>query len=106
LRVQDPANPARLLNHDNAVLHYEARRCTTCAFLRSAAAAHGQTHAPTHSPLSPAQDDWYVAAFKPDAYALIYYRGRNDAWDGAQQVGRIKRALSTHAPLSSLPILR
>ena len=28
------------------------------------------------------EDDWYVAAFKPEAYALIYYRGRNDAWDG------------------------
>jgi violaxanthin de-epoxidase len=48
--VQDPGNPAQLLNHDNTMLHYE--------------------------------DDWYVAAFKPDAYALIYYRGRNDAWDG------------------------
>lgn len=28
------------------------------------------------------EDDWYIAAFKPDAYALVYYRGRNDAWDG------------------------
>ncbi len=28
------------------------------------------------------QDDWYIAAFKKDAYALVYYRGRNDAWDG------------------------
>ena len=28
------------------------------------------------------EDDWYVVAFKPEAYALIYYRGRNDAWDG------------------------
>ena len=28
------------------------------------------------------EDDWYIAAFKPEAYALVYYRGRNDAWDG------------------------
>lgn len=28
------------------------------------------------------QDDWYVLDYKPDAYALIYYRGQNDAWDG------------------------
>jgi violaxanthin de-epoxidase len=48
--VQNPANPAILLNHDNATLHYE--------------------------------DDWYIVAFKPEAYVLVYYRGRNDAWDG------------------------
>ena len=28
------------------------------------------------------QDDWYVLAEKKDAYAVIYYRGSNDAWDG------------------------
>ena len=28
------------------------------------------------------QDDWYVAAYEKDAYFLVYYRGRNDAWDG------------------------
>jgi len=28
------------------------------------------------------QDDWYVLAAKPNEYALIYYRGSNDAWDG------------------------
>lgn len=28
------------------------------------------------------QDDWYILAFKPDSYALIYYRGENDAWKG------------------------
>lgn len=28
------------------------------------------------------QDDWYVLAAKKDAYAVIYYRGSNDAWDG------------------------
>lgn len=28
------------------------------------------------------QDDWYIAAYERDAYFLVYYRGRNDAWDG------------------------
>jgi len=28
------------------------------------------------------QDDWYVAAFDKEKYMLVYYRGRNDAWDG------------------------
>jgi len=28
------------------------------------------------------QDDWYVLGAKKDAYAVIYYRGSNDAWDG------------------------
>ena len=28
------------------------------------------------------EDDWYVVGFKKDVYVLIYYRGRNDAWDG------------------------
>ena len=27
-------------------------------------------------------DDWYVLAQKPDEYAVIYYRGNNDAWKG------------------------
>ena len=27
-------------------------------------------------------DDWYILGFKPDAYAVIYYRGNNDAWEG------------------------
>ncbi|KAK9833291.1 hypothetical protein WJX81_003704 [Elliptochloris bilobata] len=28
------------------------------------------------------EDDWYILGFKPDKYALIYYRGNNDAWQG------------------------
>lgn len=28
------------------------------------------------------EDDWYVLASKPDEYALVYYRGNNDAWSG------------------------
>lgn len=28
------------------------------------------------------QDDWYIAAYQRDEYFLVYYRGRNDAWDG------------------------
>ena len=27
-------------------------------------------------------DDWYVLGYKPDQYALIYYIGNNDAWEG------------------------
>lgn len=28
------------------------------------------------------QDDWYIIASKPDSYAVVYYKGSNDAWDG------------------------
>ena len=28
------------------------------------------------------EDDWYILGFKPDKYALIYYKGNNDAWQG------------------------
>lgn len=52
--VQDPNQPGVLYNHDNEYLHY--------------------------------QDDWYILSSsienKPDDYIFIYYRGRNDAWDG------------------------
>ena len=83
--VQDPALPAALYNHGNEVLHYQddwrARPRTP----------HG------HPPIAPVsrcaalcrdatrcrpRGRRYVLAFKPDAYALIYYRGSNDAWDG------------------------
>ncbi|KAJ6877267.1 violaxanthin de-epoxidase [Populus alba x Populus x berolinensis] len=52
--VQDPVHPGILYNHDNEYLHY--------------------------------QDDWYVLSSKienkQDDYVFVYYRGRNDAWDG------------------------
>ncbi|KAE8734639.1 Violaxanthin de-epoxidase [Hibiscus syriacus] len=52
--VQDPNYPGILYNHDNEYLHY--------------------------------QDDWYIISSKienkPDDYVFVYYRGRNDAWDG------------------------
>ncbi|CAH2038560.1 unnamed protein product, partial [Thlaspi arvense] len=52
--VQDPNQPAVFYNHDNEYLHY--------------------------------QDDWYILSSKienkPDDYIFVYYRGRNDAWDG------------------------
>ncbi|KAL5566776.1 hypothetical protein UlMin_029940 [Ulmus minor] len=52
--VQDPNQPGILYNHDNEYLHY--------------------------------QDDWYILSSKienqPDDYIFVYYRGRNDAWDG------------------------
>ncbi|KAG8648056.1 violaxanthin de-epoxidase, chloroplastic isoform X2 [Manihot esculenta] len=52
--VQDPMQPGILYNHDNEYLHY--------------------------------QDDWYILSSKvenkSDDYIFVYYRGRNDAWDG------------------------
>ncbi|CAD5178864.1 violaxanthin de-epoxidase, chloroplastic-like [Musa acuminata AAA Group] len=52
--VQDPSQPGVLYNHDNEYLHY--------------------------------QDDWYIISSKvenkDDDYIFVYYRGRNDAWDG------------------------
>ncbi|XP_021898206.1 violaxanthin de-epoxidase, chloroplastic [Carica papaya] len=52
--VQDPNQPGILYNHDNEYLHY--------------------------------QDDWYILSSKvenkDDDYIFVYYRGRNDAWDG------------------------
>ncbi|CAI9090945.1 OLC1v1025843C1 [Oldenlandia corymbosa var. corymbosa] len=52
--VQDPKYPGILYNHDNEFLHY--------------------------------QDDWYILSSqienKPDDYVFVYYRGKNDAWDG------------------------
>ncbi|CAA7405239.1 unnamed protein product [Spirodela intermedia] len=52
--VQDPVQPGILYNHDNEYLHY--------------------------------QDDWYILSSKvensSDDYIFVYYRGRNDAWDG------------------------
>lgn len=52
--VQDPVHPGIMYNHDNEYLHY--------------------------------QDDWYILSSKvenqPEDYIFIYYRGRNDAWDG------------------------
>ncbi|CAK7341315.1 unnamed protein product [Dovyalis caffra] len=52
--VQDPVHPGILYNHDNEFLHY--------------------------------QDDWYILSSKienkQDDFVFVYYRGRNDAWDG------------------------
>lgn len=52
--VQDSSQPGALYNHDNEYLHY--------------------------------QDDWYILSSKienkPDDYIFVYYRGKNDAWDG------------------------
>ncbi|KAK9140906.1 hypothetical protein Scep_010587 [Stephania cephalantha] len=52
--AQDPVHPGILYNHGNEYLHY--------------------------------QDDWYIPSSKienkPDDYIFVYYRGKNDAWDG------------------------
>eukprot|EP00629_Pelagomonadales_sp_RCC1024_P017122 CAMPEP_0119259054 /NCGR_PEP_ID=MMETSP1329-20130426/25_1 /TAXON_ID=114041 /ORGANISM="Genus nov. species nov., Strain RCC1024" /LENGTH=572 /DNA_ID=CAMNT_0007258409 /DNA_START=114 /DNA_END=1829 /DNA_ORIENTATION=- len=55
--VEDDSKPGVLYNHGNEYLHYE--------------------------------DDWYILDYDggkskddPDAFVLVYYRGRNDAWIG------------------------
>ncbi|PNY17559.1 violaxanthin de-epoxidase chloroplastic-like [Trifolium pratense] len=72
---QDPANPGILYNHDNEYLNY--------------------------------QDDWYVLSSqienKPDDYIFIYYRGRNDAWDGYG--GAVVYTRSAVLPESIIPEL-
>jgi violaxanthin de-epoxidase len=71
--------PAHLLNHDNEYLHY--------------------------------QDDWYIIDYEYDnnkdgvpPFAFVYYRGRNDAWDGYGGAVVYTRAASL--PPSLLPRLR
>ncbi|CAL5194966.1 unnamed protein product [Lathyrus oleraceus] len=73
--VQDPNNPGILYNHDNEYLNY--------------------------------QDDWYILSSqtenKPDDYIFIYYRGRNDAWDGYG--GAVVYTRSSVLPESIVPEL-
>lgn len=73
--VQDPSNPGILYNHDNEYLHY--------------------------------QDDWYILSSKienkPDDYIFVYYRGRNDAWDGYG--GAVVYTRSAVLPESIIPEL-
>ncbi|XP_071920818.1 violaxanthin de-epoxidase, chloroplastic-like isoform X1 [Coffea arabica] len=74
--VQDPKYPGILYNHDNEYLHY--------------------------------QDDWYILSSKienkPDDYAFVYYRGRNDAWDGYG--GAVVYTRSAVLPESIVPELQ
>lgn len=73
--VQDPENPGILYNHDNEYLHY--------------------------------QDDWYILSSKfenkPDDYVFVYYKGRNDAWDGYG--GAVVYTRSSTLPESIVPEL-
>ncbi|KAK6156427.1 hypothetical protein DH2020_010675 [Rehmannia glutinosa] len=73
--VQDPKYPGILYNHDNEFLHY--------------------------------QDDWYILSSKienqPDDYIFVYYRGRNDAWDGYG--GAVVYTRSAVLPESIIPQL-
>jgi violaxanthin de-epoxidase len=77
--VQDDKWPAHLINHDNEYLHYK--------------------------------DDWYVLDYEPDdnaagvpPFALIYYRGSNDAWDGYG--GAVVYTRDSKLPESLIPRLR
>lgn len=71
--VQDPAHLGVLYNHDNEYLHY--------------------------------QDDWYILSSKiekkADDYIFVYYRGRNDAWDGYG--GAVLYTRSSVLPESIIP---
>ncbi|XP_062084260.1 violaxanthin de-epoxidase, chloroplastic [Humulus lupulus] len=73
--VQDPQQPGILYNHGNEYLHY--------------------------------QDDWYILSSKientPDDYIFVYYRGRNDAWDGYG--GAVIYTRSSTLPESIVPEL-
>ncbi|KAM5561810.1 hypothetical protein ABKV19_022415 [Rosa sericea] len=73
--VQDPNQPGILYNHDNDYLHY--------------------------------QDDWYILSSKienkPEDYIFVYYRGRNDAWDGYG--GAVIYTRSSVLPQSIVPDL-
>ncbi|KAF3337805.1 violaxanthin de-epoxidase [Carex littledalei] len=73
--VQDPTRPGILYNHDNEYLHY--------------------------------QDDWYIISSKvenkPDDYIFVYYRGRNDAWDGYG--GSVLYTRSRTVPATIIPEL-
>ncbi|CAK9875021.1 unnamed protein product [Sphagnum jensenii] len=74
--VQDPQQPGVLYNHGNEFLHY--------------------------------QDDWYILAAKtngePDDYVFVYYRGKNDAWDGYG--GAVVYTRSKILPSSIIPELQ
>lgn len=73
--VQEPGKPGLLLNHDNEFLHY--------------------------------QDDWYVVSSSvtgsEDDYFFVYYRGKNDAWDGYG--GAVLYTRSRTVPTSIIPEL-
>ncbi|OIT28698.1 PREDICTED: violaxanthin de-epoxidase, chloroplastic [Nicotiana attenuata] len=74
--VQDPKYPGILYNHDNEYLHY--------------------------------QDDWYILSSKvensPEDYIFVYYKGRNDAWDGYG--GAVLYTRSAVLPESIIPELQ
>jgi violaxanthin de-epoxidase len=85
--VQDPKQPAHLLNHDNEYLHYQ-----------------DDWYIIDYEPDPPT-----TAAGKSDAtqtppFAFVYYRGSNDAWDGYGGVVVYTRA--SQLPESLLPRLR
>ncbi|KAH9315365.1 hypothetical protein KI387_023992, partial [Taxus chinensis] len=73
--VQDPSQSGVLYNHNNEYLHY--------------------------------QDDWYILSSKmenkPDDYIFVYYRGKNDAWDGYG--GSVIYTRSPDLPSSIVPEL-
>ncbi|KAI8469658.1 MAG: Violaxanthin de-epoxidase-domain-containing protein [Monoraphidium minutum] len=50
------------------------------------------------------EDDWYILASQPDKYALIYYRGNNDAWKGYG--GAVVYTRDRQLPADIIPELR
>ncbi len=50
------------------------------------------------------EDDWYILAFKPDKYALIYYKGNNDAWQGYGGATVYTKCAAAHACVMLCPL--
>ncbi|KAI2495650.1 VDE lipocalin domain-containing protein [Fragilaria crotonensis] len=89
--VQDPNQPAHLLNHDNEYLHYQ-----------------DDWYIIDYEP-DPATTGSSSLSTTPDSaqtppFAFVYYRGSNDAWDGYGGVVVYTRA--SQLPESLLPRLR
>uniref|UniRef100_A0A7S1UXP5 VDE lipocalin domain-containing protein n=1 Tax=Grammatophora oceanica TaxID=210454 RepID=A0A7S1UXP5_9STRA len=77
--VQDPAEPAHLLNHDNEYLHYQDDW-----YIVDAAYDKNPEGVPP--------------------FAFVYYRGSNDAWDGYG--GAVVYTRAAKLPTSLIPRLR
>ncbi|MBA0654120.1 hypothetical protein Goklo_021194 [Gossypium klotzschianum] len=83
--VQDPNHPGILYNHDNEYLHYQDDWQSVlsfetpgddCAFFIRFLLLYSLVSITCRYIISSKIEN------KPDDYVFVYYRGRNDAWDG------------------------
>ncbi|MFQ6669441.1 hypothetical protein Gotur_034693 [Gossypium turneri] len=83
--VQDPNHPGILYNHDNEYLHYQDDWQSVlsfetpgddCAFFIRFLLLYSLVNITCRYIISSKIEN------KPDDYVFVYYRGRNDAWDG------------------------